>query len=405
MVATVQTPFVQLWLAVLGGYLALGATLQELPGYVSDRFGASPFVVGVVVGSAFAGTALTRPFAGRAGDAGRARAVAIAGAVAASCAALGHLWAPNLAWLIAARVLMGVGEAALFSGVLPWVLSDVRPSRSGRVAGWFGLSMWGGLSVGPLVAVGAGELGGATAVWALVVLLPSISAILLASARRGPQHPARIAIGGWRDLVPAGVGRPGLMLGMAAYGYGTLTALLVLFLDSPGIGGAGLGLVLFSSAFLVTRALGSPLVDRFGGHVVARAVLIIEAAGLLALASATTRSIALVAVVITGVGLGLIYPASSRIVLRAVAARTAGAAMGVMTSFWDVGILVAGPMGGLAAARSGFPTAFWSAAMVVVGAVVFTLRLRPRMSVRDRSRRCGLGRASGVSGRLGGADR
>ncbi|WP_433709593.1 MFS transporter [Nocardia sp. CA-084685] len=385
MFSTQRTPFVRLWLAVLGGYLALGATLQELPGYVSDRFGASPFVVGVVVGSAFAGTALTRPFAGRAGDAGRARAVAIAGAVSASCAALGHLWAPNLVWLLAARVLMGVGEAALFSGVLPWVLLNVQSSRSGRVAGWFGLSMWGGLSVGPLVAVSAGELGGATAVWVLVVLLPSISAILLAGARRGRQHTGRITIGGWRDLVPASVGGPGLMLGIAAYGYGTLTAFLVLFLDSPGIGGAGAGLALFSSAFLVTRALGSPLVDRFGGHVVARTVLIIEAAGLLFLASSTTRSVALVAVVITGVGLGLIYPASSRIVLGEVAARTAGAAMGVMTSFWDIGILVAGPMSGLAAARSGYPAAFLSAAMVVMVAVVFTLRLRPRTSVRHNT--------------------
>lgn len=378
MVSTSQTPFVRLWLAVLGGYLALGATLQELPGYVSDRFGSSPFVVGVVVGSAFAGTALTRPFAGRAGDAGRARPVAIAGAVSTSFAALGHLWAPNLAWLLAARVLMGVGEAALFSGVLPWVLSDVQPSRSGRVAGWFGLSMWGGLSVGPLVAVGARQLGGTTAVWVLVVLLPAISASLLIGARRGRQHAGRIHIGGWRDLVPAGVGRPGLMLGMAAYGYGTLTALLVLFLDSPGIGGAGVGLVLFSSAFLATRALGSPLVDRFGGERVARTVLIIEAAGLLLLASATTQSIALIAVVVTGIGLGLIYPASSRIVLRAVAARTAGAAMGVMTSFWDIGILVAGPTSGLTAARAGFPTAFWSAAAIVVAAVVFTLRVSRR---------------------------
>src|SRR5690606_19860961 len=60
----------------------------------------------------------------------------------------------------------------------------------------------------------------------------------------------------------------------------------------------GAGLVLFSTAFLLTRALGSPLVDRFGGFAVARTVLIVEAVGLLWLAVATTRWVALVAVVV-----------------------------------------------------------------------------------------------------------
>ncbi|MGH3430327.1 MAG: hypothetical protein ACREHV_16945 [Rhizomicrobium sp.] len=72
-------PLARLWLAVLLGYLALGATLQELPNYVSERFAAGPFVVGLTVGIAFAGTALARPIAGRAGDAGRSRSVAAAG--------------------------------------------------------------------------------------------------------------------------------------------------------------------------------------------------------------------------------------------------------------------------------------------------------------------------------------
>lgn len=381
MVSSPRTPVVRLWSAVLSGYLALGATLQELPGYVSERFDASTFAVGLAVGSAFAATALTRPFAGRAGDVGRARTVALGGAVATSIAALGHLWAPTLPWLLAARLLMGAGEAALFSGVLPWVLSNVASERSGRIAGWFGLSMWSGLSLGPVVAVLAGGIGGSTTVWALVMLFPVVSTVLLASTPRGQRAAASGPRAGRRDIVPAGAGRPGIMLGLAAYGYGTLTALLVLFLGSPGIDAAGAGLVLFSSAFLLTRALGSPLVDRFGGLAVARAVLIVEAVGLLWLSAATTRWAALVAVVLTGIGLGLIYPASSRMVLRTVAARSAGAAMGTMTSFWDIGILVAGPVSGLAAARAGFPLAFASAAVLVMVAVLCTVRLRPRTPV------------------------
>ncbi len=74
-----QVPVARLWLAVLCGYLALGATLQELPDYVVGHFHQRPLFVGVTVGLAFAGTAAARPFVGYAGDLGRSRPIAMAG--------------------------------------------------------------------------------------------------------------------------------------------------------------------------------------------------------------------------------------------------------------------------------------------------------------------------------------
>lgn len=68
MLLTERVPVRRLWFAILCGYLALGATLQQLPGYLVSRFDAGPFVVGTVVAIAFLGTAAARPFAGRAGD-------------------------------------------------------------------------------------------------------------------------------------------------------------------------------------------------------------------------------------------------------------------------------------------------------------------------------------------------
>ena len=189
MSANRRVPVVRLWACVLFGYLALGATLQELPSYVTERFHAGPLVVGVTVGLAFAGTAAARPLAGRAGDAGRSRGTAMAGGLLTAVAAAGHLLAPDLWVLLAARLAMGVGEAALFSGTLPWVLAGVPPSRAGRIAGWFGLSMWGGLSVGPLLAAVAGHAGGAAAVWSLVIALPLASAALLATTPRQTARP------------------------------------------------------------------------------------------------------------------------------------------------------------------------------------------------------------------------
>jgi hypothetical protein len=47
-----STPVARLWLAVLCGYLAMGATLQELPGYLSSKFHAGTLLIAVAVGIA-----------------------------------------------------------------------------------------------------------------------------------------------------------------------------------------------------------------------------------------------------------------------------------------------------------------------------------------------------------------
>lgn len=367
-------PVRRLWCAVLFGYLALGATLQELPNYVVQKYGGGPTVVGLTVGIAFAGTALTRPMAGRAGDAGLARRVSLTGAVITTLSAVGQLLAPNVPVLVGCRLIMGVGEAALFSGALPWVIAGIAANRRGRVSGWFGLSMWGGLSVGPLLTVLTHRLSGTTAVWCVITVLPLLSAVLVGSTRPQPHSAARgrLRPRTWRDLVPRGVGLPGLCLGLSAYGYGTLTALLVLYLSHDHIGGQQVGLVVFSVAFLLTRALGSPLADRYGGVRVARTVLLVEAAGLLMLSFAGNAATALLSIAVTGVGLGLIYPSTSAITLHRTGALQPGVAMGTMTSFWDLGIMAAGPVSGLVADLFGYGRAFVVAAGVTVVAMGFT---------------------------------
>jgi hypothetical protein len=50
-------------------------------------------------------------------------------------------------------------------------------------------------------------------------------------------RPVKAPAGGWCGLVPRSARAAGVILGLASYGYGTLTALLVLFLGTRGFGG------------------------------------------------------------------------------------------------------------------------------------------------------------------------
>ncbi|WP_163509722.1 MFS transporter [Fodinicola acaciae] len=353
-----MAPVRRLWLAVLCGYLALGATLQALPAYVPARFGGGALAAGTAVGIAFLATACCRPFAGRLADAGRSRPVVMLGGALTALGGIGHLVAPDLGALLLARLVMGAGEAALFSGALPWVLAGTKAEHRGRVAGWFGLSMWGGLSGGPVIATVVGD---AYAVWWVVVALSGLSMALVATTRQaggGALEPIRH----WRELVPAGVAMPGLAIGLAAYAYGTVAALLVLHLRVDRIGADGFGLTVFAVFFLLTRFAGSPSVDRYGGRLVAVWSVSLEVVALLVVAFAGSASVAMAGTALAGVGLGLIYPACAALTLDRVRGMRPGVAMGVMTSFWDLGVMAAGPAGGAVAAGFGYPAAFCIAA-------------------------------------------
>ncbi|MFE7118051.1 MFS transporter [Streptomyces sp. NPDC057654] len=361
-------PVRRLWAAVLCGYMALGATLQSLPSYVVGHFHGGPLIAGTVVGIAFLATACARPFAGRLADAGFARPVVATGGVLGAIGGAGHLIAPNPGTLIVARLVMGVGEAALFSGAIPWVLADTPPQRRGRVAGWFGLSMWGGLALGPVVAVGLNHLSGYRGVWWGVIVLGIVSAVLVLTTGGDNRNDDGLSPlpKGFREIVPVGASLPGLAFGLSSYGYGTVNALLVLHLHHDGIGGESAALAVFAAGFLLARALGSPLVDRKGGVRVALGSLVVEAVGLLLIAGTGNEVLALAGTVLAGAGVALMYPATVAMTLHRTGALRPGTSVGVMTSYWDLGIMAAGPLGGLIAGHAGYTTSFAVAAVTTV---------------------------------------
>jgi MFS family permease len=371
-------PVKRLWVAVLCGYLAFGAALQALPTYVPQRYGGGPLASGTAVGIAFLATACARPFAGWLADGGRSRPVVLIGTVLTAAGAVGQMTAPNLPLLLVARLIMGTGEAALFSAALPWVLAGTQTAQRGRVAGWFGLSMWGGLAGGPLIAALTGDR-----VWWTMVALAGTSMTLVLTTRqsRGPTEPlARI-----RDLAPSGIPLPGAIIGLAAYCYGTIAALLVLRLRAGEVGADNYALTVFAAAFLITRFAGSPLVDRYGGRMVAARTVSIEIVALTGIAIADSAAGALTATALAGLGLALIYPACISMTLDRVRGMRPGVSMGVMTSFWDLGVMAAGPVGGLIAEQFGFPTAFIVAAHAATASLLLCLVfLKPRRAMSPR---------------------
>jgi MFS family permease len=179
-------------------------------------------------------------------------------------------------------------------------------------------------------------------------------------------------------LVPREAVRPGLALALVSFGYGTLNAFLVLRFEAAGFAGAGVALGVFGGAFLLARLIGSPLVDRVPAPVLMAGSAATEALGLAALALAPEAGVAFAGIVLAGLGTALVYPILATLVAARAEPARRGAAVGALTSSWDLGLALAGPLGGALGVHGAFGLA---AVLALVGGVPrFTVLTGPKIA-------------------------
>ena len=373
-------PIFRFWVAVLCGYLALGATLQALPKYVALHFHAGPFIVGSIISIASLAAAFARPIAGYAADNGFARRVVLISSLFSVLGGVGHWYAPNLSILLISRLFLGAGEGALFTGAVSLVIYNCAPEKRGAFAGWFGLSMWGGLCAGPILAMWFSNIfGNNLSIWSLVTALPVIGLILILTTSV-PRNAAHQQNRKYLALLPRGAQLPGLAFLLTSYGYGSINAMLILYLGYHHLGGTNIALPIFAACFLITRIAGSPLVNLFGGRWVLLTFIIIEMIGLL-LITTSLLPVILIGTGLTGIGVAMLYPAFVAVIVQRTPSIHQGAAIGFMTSFWDLGLVIAGPIGGIIASRAGFNIVFLMATIFAL--VSFFIILGP-LNRRER---------------------
>jgi len=372
----VSVPYGRLWSACFLGFAAIGMTIQVMPAYAHDRLGANAITAGLAVTIGSLATMISRPVSGRFADQSGGRRVAMAGAILALIGGLGHAVATNLPVLVLARLFLGAGEGALFTGSVGWILAHSEQSQRGKIAGHFGLSMWMGLASGPMVATALMAIGSYDNVWIAASTIPVLAWILVASTR--PE--ARVSSGGSktrRALFPRAAWVPGASGVFASIGYGIIAAFLVPRFAALEFAGQNFALTAFGIAFMIARFLGSGYADRFGGRQVLLSAFLIESAGLGGLFLAHVEWLAFVSTALAGAGLSLLIPSVTSLVTEAADPRERTAALGAVTSAWDLGTAVGGPLGGLVAGAS-------DAGPFALGAVAALLAITPLAIIPKR---------------------
>jgi MFS family permease len=397
----VQRPgvaFAGVFAVTFAALVAVGAVLPVLPRYVHGPLDAGNVAVGVVIGAYAVTGLLFRPLAGRLADRRGRKPAVLLGALVVAASGFLYLLPLGVAGLILARLTLGVGEGTVFTAGSAWIVDLAPPGRRGRVIGLYGLAVWAGLSVGPLLGELLLHASGYTLVWLFAGASP-LAGALIASRLPDPFHPVPHADEHHPLIAPEAV-RPGTALALASLGYATVAAFVVLHLEARGVGHGALVFGAFATMVVLTRLIGGDLPDRVGPARVAVAAALGEAVGLATIAVAHSLAVALLGALAMGAAFSLLYPSLSLIVVERIPDTRRGAALGTFTAFFDAGIGLGAPLAGLAAALVDYEGAFlFAAAIAMASAATIALTLsslarrpstpstlRPWRKSRSRSR-------------------
>jgi MFS family permease len=341
--------------------IAVGAVLPVLPRYVKGPLGDGDLAVGIVIGAYAVSGLLLRPVAGRLADRWGRKPTVLVGTGLLCLSGLLNLPHLGIAGLIAARLVLGVGEGTLYTAGSAWIVDMAPEERRGRILGLYGLAVWGGLSVGPIAGEVMLNASGYSAVWIMAAALPLVG-MAIATWARDPFVP--LAHAEPHPLIAPEAVRPGTAIALASAGYAAVAAFVVLLLESRGVEHGVTVFAAFAAMIVVARLIAGGLPDRIGPARVAVVTALIEAAGLLAIAVAHSLPVALAGGMAMGAAFSLLNPSLMLIAVGRVSPEARGAAMGTYTAFFDAGVGIGAPIAGLAAALTSYGGAFVLAAAI-----------------------------------------
>ncbi|RUV06695.1 MFS transporter [Mesorhizobium sp. M1A.F.Ca.IN.020.03.2.1] len=375
--------------AIFAGFLLIGLALPVLPLHLHDRLGFGPFAVGLVTGSQFVASLLSRIGAGNYADLRGGKRAVVVGLVAAALAGLIYLGSLALlaqptasaTVLFVGRAVLGAAESFIITGGVAWGLALAGGQNSGKVIAWIGMAMFAALALGAPIGSALYEAGGFAAIALATMVLP-LATLLATLPMRRVKAAGSAARQSWTSVAQA-VWLPGVGAALSSLGYGAILSFAALLFAERGWHPVWLPFTAYAASLIAARLCFGHLPDSLGGARVAAIFVVVEAAGLLSIWLAPGPLVAVIGAGLTGLGYSLVYPGLGTEAVAHLPASSRGLAMGLYTVFLDVALGFGSPALGLIAASAGLRFVFLAAAAAALPALAIALLLR-RRSARAR---------------------
>lgn len=346
----------------------------NLPGYFTE-LGASKTQIGVLWSLTAAAAVVSRPTVGRIMDLRGRRTIFLVGGVVNVAVCGLYLSVERIGpWVASIRILHGVAEAMLFSGLFTFAADLIPVSRRTEGIAIFGISGLLPISIGAALGEAIEQALGYDALFLAAVGLGAVSLLLTLGLRdvvvddTGAEPPRGFGAAlGQDDLLP---------LWMATGVFATALAAPFTFMK-PFVAEVGFGsMATFFNAYsisgVVLRLLFGGLPDRIGPKRTLFPAMSMLVAGFLLLFLARDGTYVLWAGVCCGLGHGLTFPILMGMVVSRARDAERGAAMAIFTALFDVGMLLGGPVFGLLIDLRGYGSAFaLGAGLLLSGALLF----------------------------------
>jgi MFS family permease len=361
---------------VFVAFLVIGIAMPTLPLHVHNGLGMGTFMVGLVAGSQFAASLVSRPWAGNFSDSRGAKGGVVAGLLAAAASGLVYLLSlafgkspqTSVTVLLLGRGLLGGAESFIITAAVSWGLALADSRSTGKVIAWVGSAMFAAFAIGAPAGAALYAAYGFVAI-ALSTAIAPLPALLLVT-RLPTVPPVQRARFSFAKVVRA-VWVPGLGSALGSVGFGAVTTFVALLFAARGWDNGWLAYTAYAVAFILARVFFSHVADVVGGAKIALACALIEAIGQALIWLAVRPEMALAGAALTGFGFSLVYPGFGVEAVRRVPAQSRGLAMGAYTAFLDLAQGLASPALGLIAAGARLNVVFLvSAGTVFCAALV-----------------------------------
>ena len=331
--------FVLTWLSRFGIFLAHHVTRPLLPLYLIT-FGASSTVIGAVMAVFTITTTMTRIPVGLLIDRIGRKPFLLYGIAFFTAGKLGYLWAPSILLMLPFRVLHGLGWSGCTTAVSTISADIVPKARRGDLMGYAAMSSSLASALGPVLGFAlfhrfdySGVFLGASA----LLILSFIFAVPVAEPKRSftePDKPKR-----WIDNIMVKESLdPAIGVAFLSFGHGGILTFLPIQALKIGVTNPGIWFGVYAACILLSRPIAGPISDKISRRAAIIPGLILNLAGIVLLAFATTSNGLMAAAIVGGFGTGAAQPALMTQAVDRSDGQRRGQSLAQFQFFYDLGI-------------------------------------------------------------------
>ena len=371
----------QFWIAfatAFSVFFAIAVLIPVLPLYIHDGLHLGDIAVGIIMGLQATGAIGSRTMVGRlTSSQGIWRTLAF-GAALTTLGGFLFLFQSSAFLLGLARLFQGIGEGLAFTAGTTWIVANAPNEKKGQLLSLFGLSLWLGATIGPMIGGLTGSRWGLVpTIW--LAILPPLALTIVAFLQKyeplaGLNH-AKTTF----EWIPSESVIPGTTLALASTGFVAISTFGALSFASRDWPHGSWMVVAFGMGFVLMRVVGGHWIDRYSSSQVARVSATVSTLGLLAVALAPAWQWSVLGALLGGSGLALMYPALAIESVRGVDPSRHGNVLGWYTAFWDLSLLGSNFFFGWLASSQGYAAVYLVSALAS-GLCILFVSVRARVA-------------------------